>query len=485
MPTRDAKSLKFPALCMALAIAGCETYRAQPLSPQEMQAALARRNLNDPDLLAFVNDWGGALAKVAASAPATGPATEPVTGASGWDLEHLSRAAIWYHPDLAAARAHLGAVSAGEITAGEMPNPTAGFSPTWVTKTAGANPWTIGWTFDIPIETAGKREFRIAQAKALTEAAKMELAESVWHVRRGVRDALADDLLSGRELALHAKEVADRQHYVDLLEARLKAGEAARPEVDTARIDLLGARQAWHAAQGKQEEAGAKLATAIGMTAAGLQGADLNWPDIDQFEAVSNAQASALRTAGLLNRLDVRRSLKEYAAAEADLQLQIAKQYPDIHLGPGYEFDQGENKWTIGLNMELPILNQNGGAIAEARGRRSEQAAKLLALQAAAIGELESAEARYASALSELDSAKEQVEAAQRQAEAGRHGLELGEEDRLTVTGQEVQVDVAELLRLDAIRKAREAAGAIEDAIQRPLKETTQETTVDPTKAGA
>ena len=40
---------------------------------------------------------------------------------------------------------------------------------------------------------------------------------------------------------------------------------------------------------------------------------------------------------------------------------------PDVHLNPGYQFDQGDNKWSIGLTFDLPILNQNQGPIAEAK----------------------------------------------------------------------------------------------------------------------
>jgi hypothetical protein len=36
------------------------------------------------------------------------------------------------------------------------------------------------------------------------------------------------------------------------------------------------------------------------------------------------------------------------------LQLEIAKQYPDVHLNPGYEYDQGNDKWSLGLSVTLP-----------------------------------------------------------------------------------------------------------------------------------
>ncbi len=59
-------------------------------------------------------------------------------------------------------------------------------------------------------------------------------------------------------------------------------------------------------------------------------------------------------------------ALAEYAAAEAEWRLEIAKQHPDLHLNPGYEPDQTDNKWSPGFSVELPVLNQSGGPIAEA-----------------------------------------------------------------------------------------------------------------------
>ena len=65
-----------------------------------------------------------------------------------------------------------------------------------------------------------------------------------------------------------------------------------------------------------------------------------------------------------------------------DLRLEIARQYPDLHLNPGYEFDQADSKWALGLSIELPLLNQNQGPIAEAEARRLESAARFESLQA-------------------------------------------------------------------------------------------------------
>ena len=54
-----------------------------------------------------------------------------------------------------------------------------------------------------------------------------------------------------------------------------------------------------------------------------------------------------------MNRADVRGALAEYAASQSALQLEIANQYPDLHLGPGYGWNTGnagDNKWSLGVS---------------------------------------------------------------------------------------------------------------------------------------
>jgi outer membrane protein TolC len=99
--------------------------------------------------------------------------------------------------------------------------------------------------------------------------------------------------------------------------------------------------------------------------------------------SISSQQA---RRQALLSRADILASLSQYAASEAALQLEVAKQYPDVHLSPGYEFDQGDNKWSLGLTVTLPVLNQNRGGIAEAEARRLESGETFLALQGPSDG---------------------------------------------------------------------------------------------------
>ena len=439
---------------LAASLAGCATYHARPLDPSGSEAAFRSRSLSDPGLRAF------------AEAHRSGGSWPPET----WNLEDLALVAFYYQPDLEVARARVSVAEAGIRTAGARPNPRIGVAPTFNTSAlSGVSPWILALNFDIPIETAGKRGDRIARAERLTDAARLARAETAWRVRSRVRAAVLEHLLATRELGLRHAEEGVRAESVRVMELRLAVGDVSRPDVDGARIDLANTRLAVKAAEGAAGRTRVGLAGALGLPVSGLDGASFSWPGLDRPPSEADVSPARVQRAGLLNRLDVRRSLAEYEAEEAGLRLEIAKQYPDIHLGPGYTFDQGDNKFTLGLSITLPAFDQNQGPIAAAEARRREAAARFAALQARVIREVEDARVRYHSALAELADADAALAVVRAREAAVRRELEAGEADRLALVGAQLQRVVAEQAGLAAVRKTQEALGALEDAVERPL----------------
>ncbi len=444
---------RLTALAAVSMLAGCARYHARPLEPATTAAQFRSRSVTDPGLRSFA----------AAHRPA-GAAWPPPT----WDLESLAVVAFYYHPDLAAARARLGVAEAAIVTAGARPNPSVGATLRYNITTAGV-PWTIPFTFDVPIETAGKRAARLARAEHLSDAARLALARATWTVRSGVRAALLEALVADRALALLRDEEAVRSEAARVLERRLTMGDVSRPEVDLAQIDLANTRLAVRAGEGRVEQSRIALAAALGVPASATDAMRLSWPGLDEPPVAESLTTAAMRRATVLNRLDVRQTLAEYAAAEAALRLEVARQYPDVHLGPGYVFEEGDNKFQIGFSVALPILNRNEGPIAEAEARRREAATAFTALQARVVTETDDALARYRSARAELGDADEALALLARREAAIRRALEVGEADRVTLVGVQVQRAVAARARLAALGKTQAALGALEDALERPL----------------
>ncbi len=432
--------------------AGCVHYRAQPISAEETAAVLSSRSLDDEGLRRFV-------AKCLDQEP-------PIWPLPRWDFEKLALAAYYYQPSLGVARAEWAVATAGQVTARQRPNPSLGLSGTYDTTTP--PPWIPGVTLDVPIETAGKRGYRSTQARQLADAARWNLQATIWQVRSGVRAALVD-LYSARETeSLLARQEAAQSEVVRLLEGQLAAGSVAGVEVTEVRIALGTTRLARQQAQRQEGEALAGLADAIGLPVAALQNVVLSFAGLDEFPTALTEPE--IRQQAVLNRADIRGALAEYAATQSALQLEIANQYPDIQLGPGYEYDQTDNKWTLAVLLTLPILNQNQGPIAEARARRTLAAAHFFAVQAKAMGQIDLALAGYGAAQRQSAAAGALQGDLQKRLDAVRAMHHEGEADALAMASAQVEFNAGALSRLDALTKAQQALGQLEDATQSPLR---------------
>ena len=425
-------------------------YRARPIAPSATAAALAQRRLTAPGLERFLE---ANKAHVRGWPPAT------------WDLNRLVLAAWYFNPVMAVARAQAQVADAAVITAGARPNPTVTLAP------GIPGPYLFDLSFSVPLETAGRRADRIVQARALSTAARLQIGETAWQVRSAVRTALLDYLLAVRRRALLDAEAHVQARLATRLAGRVAAGEDARPIADAARVALLTQQVAVGAADEQVAAGRAAVAAAIGVPAVALRHLTLTWPDLGRPPAAGDVAPRVIQRDAVLNRLDVRRRLAEYAAADAALRLEIARQYPDVHLGPGYQFEEGHNYFTVGLSISLPIFNRNQGPIAEAAARRRAAAARLLATQAHVIAESETALARYRAARAELRQAQTALDEIQQVTEpAARQAVAVGETDRLPLDRLSLQALQARLVRLGALTRVEMALGQLENAVQCPLE---------------
>ena len=290
-------------------------------------------------------------------------------------------------------------------------------------------------------------------------------------MRLRVRSALLDHLLASRELELLQREQTTRQVALKVFEERLAVGEVSRPEVDAARTPLTLVEVSIPRAIGAEKETRAALEAALGVAPGVLAGVRLTWDTLEKPPPEEKVPLRSVQHAGLLNRLDIQRLLIEYAASEKALQLEAARQYPDIRIAPGYSFGDGNSSYTIGPTFLLPIFDRTKGPIAEAEGRRKEAAARFLSQQAIAIDQMERGLIRYRAALAEFREAdsnlRDLIEYRER---AVQEQIQAGEADRLALVGVRLDAVVAARARLNAVRAAQNALGALEDAVQSPLE---------------
>ncbi|MDT8068368.1 MAG: TolC family protein [Terriglobia bacterium] len=448
MPRIGKQSVLLITSCL---LAGCAVrhYHPAPIVPSKTASQFELRSLADAGLRSFEEQNLGHL--VSQWPP------------KSWDLHRLSLAALYFNPALDSARARVATAEGAMITAGERPNPTMDLAP------GVPAPYLLSQNLLFLLETAGKRGLRIQGARNLHEAAQFDLADSAWNVAMGIRVALLNYLVASRNLGLLQSEEKARADQVAILEQILEAGENTRFDVDLARLELSRTTAAVRSAEVQLADARSALATAIGVPMAALDGVEFSWPEMDTLPPADSLSVDQVRRDAVLNRLNIRRALAQYAAAEADLHSEIAKQYPNFNLGPGYSYEEGHSYFTVGFSTTLPIFNRNQGPIAEAEGRREQAAAAFLQTQAQVIEKTERAFAVYKAALRAYLQAESSYQLQQSQLQIVQHNISAGAGDRLSLDAVEIQLSAVAQAQLNALGRAQAALGDLEDSVQRPL----------------
>jgi outer membrane protein TolC len=442
-----------PILLSGLLV-GCLRFEAKPLAPLEAMGRIESRSLADPGLAAFMEKYS------------TNPSQD--WPRRSWDLPNLTLAAFYFHPGLDVARAQWQVTEAEVISAGARPNPTIGIAPEFsFDPDSGVSPWIAGFNFDIPIETAGKRGYRIDQAKHLSEAARLNIGRVAWDVFSNLRDNLLAFAMAGRRIELLKARQQVQDEIVKLFERRLEAGAIAPYDLTGARIELARTQLQSQEAQRQLIKGRTGVAEALGLPAEAVADVQLDY-DLEQIPPAVDGVREARRQA-LHNRMDIAGALAEYAASQSALQLEIARQYPDIHIGSGYQYDQGQDKWALGIAVELPVFNQNQGGIAGAEARRAESAARFMALQAGIVSAIDWAVAQQRLALDQLRSAAVLLATQEQQFAATELQYQAGEIDLLDYLAAKLELANAGSVGLDALGQVHESEGALEDAIRRPL----------------
>ena len=441
--------MKFPQILFALltaALTSCVSYQAHPLSAEVSAASFAGRSLSDSGLRQFL--------------------IEQKAERGTWEVNRLALAAAYFHPDVTVARAEAGELAAAIKTAKQRPNPIFTFGPQYASFHRNTiTPWFLAGNVFYQIETAGKRTRRTEQAMAAAEAARWRVSARAWTARSRVRVAMLE-LHSAREnIRLLETEQKLHDEAIKKLTAQMEAGDVSPFELTQARLALNRTRLALQDAQRLAATGEAKLAAAVGVPLTALKNISLDFSGFTRLPAQST---SSSRRLALTQRADLMALLADYAAAESALRLEYARQYPDVRLGPGFDYNQGQNRWQLGVSLELPV-NGNRGPIAQAEAKRKSAEARFLAQQDTIQGELNIALAAYEASRKKAETAATLSQEAAAAAGTTKRMVDAGELSPLELTRRQIEASTANLARMAADIEAQTAAGALEDAMQARL----------------
>ncbi len=442
---RVTNAIVAASLCCLGVLQGCAHYHAQPLDPAASAWGLQTRSLNDPDLLHFVS--------VSLRRTAT-----PVR----WDLATLTAAAAYERPDARIAFGQIQAAEAGERTAAEWTNPVLSLSTSYYTALFDPSPWEAGPSISQLIQTAGKRSAAIAEARERTHSARQQLALAAWQFRSQVRSALIELWTARKRLAL-ARAYNEAAHRVTTLTSeRYDAGAVSAAAVGAQRLTDTQAALSLTAAERQEHLAAAGLAAAVGVPVAAVEAARIDLSEMDRLAPVTNLDA--LRLSALTQRPEVLDALARYEAAEAALRLEVARQYPDLSIGPGYQYNQGQHQFSLGISLPLPILDQNQGPIAKARAARQVAAADFEKAQTSVLSEVETAVTDWRASHEEAQRTQGLLRLADETVRSERAAFQAGQIGRLQLAGAELARAQTQLGALAASADERVALGHLEDA---------------------
>lgn len=374
------------AALLALVAGGCQSYERSPLDMAGHQAAFLARMPESPEVRAFADS-------LVASSSVSGGEAVVFDPADGITREEAELIALVFNADLRVARQRAGVTQASAANAGLWEDPTTGVDLTRIIEST-PEPWKVFTSVGITIPISGRLEIEKQRAGVEHAAELARVAQREWSVRMSVRRAWSEWSALDAQLAVTRDFLSRVDQIVLIVDKMEQAGEMARTEARLFRIEKAAKAADLAVLESRAREAELLLRQLMGMS-----------PDAPlQFRATG----VGLAPANVPSRLDTaeleRRSpamlvvAAEYEAAEKALELEVRKQYPDLHIGPGYGNEDGQNQVLLGLSVPIPILNANRRGIAEARAQREVARTTAQATLEKTISELRVAEVRLAAA---------------------------------------------------------------------------------------
>ncbi|MGE3108882.1 MAG: TolC family protein [Phycisphaerales bacterium] len=332
---------------------GCQTYSPRPLNPASLRAEFLARSASSEAVAQFAQRL-----RATKQSP---PTFDPTDGLS---VEEGEVVAMLYNADLRRARARAGVTAASAAYAGLWEDPVLGTDLVRILEST-AHPWKVFANIGLTIPLSGRLEKEKRRAGAEHDAELRRVFQAEWETRVAVRREWAQWTAAVRQRDVIRELIAQLDGVVSIVERIEHAGELARIEASLFRIERSQRSVQLTRADERVAEVELRLRRLIGLAPS----ADVAFVPAPLGASDVPDDASADEAAQARNpRLALARAL--YEVAERRLELEIRKQYPDLHIGPGYGREGGSDQIMLGLSVPVPMLSANRQGIATAGAER-------------------------------------------------------------------------------------------------------------------
>lgn len=338
-----------------------------------------------------------AIASACAQAP-TAPA--PLT------LQQVLEEALSRNLNLIAQRYNVPVAEARLIQARLRPNPTLSsetnfldlLGANYIPDEGPAGPAETNTALVFPIETGGKRRYRMEVAAEGVGVARFAVADASRSLILDVQNAFLDLLVAKENVRILRESLDAFEGVVRVNRTRFDAGDIARVELLRAEVAALQFRNLVRQGELRVRQESVRLQTLMGRSS----------PDFP-FEVRGDIRRDPLatteeelRSEAMRSRPDLESLRRDLARAAAEIRLQRAEARPNVNAGLSHhkQYVGPFPGQTAGFRFEfdLPFLNRNQGEIQRARIEAEQAAARIRALEVEIAGQVASAWQQYLTA---------------------------------------------------------------------------------------
>ena len=316
-------------------------------------------------------------------------------------LEDAVREALDHNLTLVADRYSVSVVRARIVTAGLRPNPVFTYSAMLPDKTIfdqNVNPLEHVVRADVVFEGGGKRARRVEVAEGAASVAELQLADAMRTIVLDVQSAFTDVLLAKANVALARESLTAFNSIVTVNTERVRVGDLAPVELSRSQLAALQFQNDVRQQESKLVIAVNRLKTLLGRTGPGAL-------DVagDLRRETTPVAVEDVRRMALERRPDLEAARREQARSSADVRLQMAEGKIDYTVSGEYHRqtaprDVAGNQYGLYVSVPLPIFNRNQGEVTRAREEEKQNAARVKALEAEVVSEVDAAYEQYSTA---------------------------------------------------------------------------------------
>ncbi len=350
------------------------------------------------------------VAMSAAQPPLRLPAVDP--SRSLVTIDEAAREAIDHNLTLVAERYGVSVAQARILAARLRPNPVFTYNamlPDRVIYDNNVNPIEHVVRTDVIFEGGGKRERRIDVAESARSVAELQLINTMRTIVLDVQSAFIDVVLATNNLAVARESLDAFNALVQVNTERVRTGDLSQVELARSRLAALQFQNDVRQQASKLVIAQNKLKVLVGRT-----GANPIEATGELRRDTQPVDCDALRRRALARRPDVEALRRDQARSTAEVRLQIAQGRADYTVSGEFHrqrapHDIAGNEYGVSVSVPIPILNRNQGEIERARQEQQQIAARIRALEAEVVNEVQAAYEEYTASRDVVQSIETQM----------------------------------------------------------------------------